>query len=307
MSYETFEHTSLDSLLDRIVPTRKDVDSYRISELRTGYFRGHNDSKWKLLPTCVRPEFIALYKKQILKNPHASEQSFMIAAEVQLLRRFMVELSDFGHESLFSVAPTPQDAHKTLTQESCKVFPDPKHLPLLSLAQHHSLPTRLLDVSKNPVVALFFAALNIDIHEGSDKQLCVWFFPNSFNEHSDIKVYHGLNSMSGNIKGQSGSFLYVQSQLRENIKKAESFHTFCSYNSTVPLEKLFCNTSARPEKHLLPQRYALEIIEFCDLHGVNAKTIFPSIEGIAMATFNYFKNNIANNELCFIQDGLGSK
>lgn len=80
-------------------------------------FRGHSDHEWLLIPSLQR-----------LKRSDAIE------IERELLRRYKSYLT------LKNIAPLPEDA-----------------LSCLAHMQHHGCPTRLLDFTKSPYIAAFFA------------------------------------------------------------------------------------------------------------------------------------------------------
>jgi len=86
----------------------------------TWLFRGHGDASWKLRPAIGRP------------SP-GSPAAYRFADEENLFEDFVREAKRF----LDAVDFSPLD--------------------WLSVAQHHGLPTRLLDWSTNPLVAAWFA------------------------------------------------------------------------------------------------------------------------------------------------------
>lgn len=114
-------------------------DLVRIVEREhTGSFqyRGQKCSYQKLLPTLTRPGSpvaVGLAENESLRDK-----------EQHILREFRTRLVAYGRE-----AP-------------------PDEIRLAILAQHHSVPTRLLDWTMNPLAALYFAVEDSDIWQ--DKQ-----------------------------------------------------------------------------------------------------------------------------------------
>ncbi len=108
----------------------------------TGY-RGQSQQRWSLVPKLTR------------SKPRTNDQWFDI--ELDLFRDFKKETQRY-----FGAL---ERAH-LLQQEN--------HLQIQSAAvmQHYCGPTRLLDWSYSPFVALFFAAIDDHNDDG-----CVWSFP----------------------------------------------------------------------------------------------------------------------------------
>lgn len=132
------------------------------------FFRGHADESWKLIPSVGR------FK---IKPPEGQKETVLwkeyeIEYEKQILMTFRRQAPPY-------LDSTPRN-----------------DLEWLLLAQHHGLPTRLLDWTANPLVALYFAVENL-----SDTTACVCQAVNPDNTvYSQI---NGAQSMEQATKASS--------------------------------------------------------------------------------------------------------
>jgi len=118
-------------------------------------FRGQGNSDWDLLPSAFREGTLLSYANSTFKAP--IEQVDQHWCEFKLIQHFLyladrVGLSVPGDAQHFRLPPT------TDKRWNNDEWPQEDVLETLAIAQHHGVPTRLLDITHNALIAAFFAA-----------------------------------------------------------------------------------------------------------------------------------------------------
>ena len=113
----------------------------------------------------------------------------------------------------------------------------------LSFAQHYGEATRLLDVTKDPLVALYFACSNYDSEDGY-----VWLFPQPTNIHGIHSIEDFREAFDAGVggSGEKGIAFY----------KAGRLHEYHPSGDVVPLDQPFLLTIEEPNRRVIAQRGA---------------------------------------------------
>lgn len=120
-------------------------------------------------------------------------KSFPLLPSIARNRKYACDFTIFDEErNLIELAKykLPSIFHKDLSP-----------INLLALLQHHGIPTRLLDVTTNPLVALYFACSNLDEEDGE----VIIFKDNQY----DIAPYPVVNAIAESYKFSQSTLYYL--------------------------------------------------------------------------------------------------
>lgn len=222
----------------------KFFEALTATELSRGIFRGHSDESWGLVP--------GLFRDDVPNLPKGDYR----ASEDTLLARF------------FQLA----EAHLDKPE---------KRNPLRDriIAQHYGLRTSLLDWTKNPLIALYFACNNFD---RNGKVFVAKTRATIHNDAASITNYYleGVElvqiippSLDVRILAQSSRFT-----LQPFPKHEEPF---------IPLEERFpegpeatANQAAFFTSILVPQDAKPSLRQELNDVGVNELTVFPELQSV---------------------------
>lgn len=242
-------------------------------------YRGQRDASWELMPNILRA---GKYNpaNRIISNliVNGDEQVF---CELRILESFIEHCDQMGLK-IINDSVELREKHINI-QNADKYFIQPSDWPseeiieVMALAQHHSVPTRLLDWSKRSFVATYFAASSAlerknDWVEG--EKLALWALDiEMINLYPEVKIVKVPASASINLAAQAGLFTIH----KQNASRGTLF-------SSQPLENEFGSLPNTPlQKTTLPVTESKSLLALCELYGVTAATLFPGFDGAARA------------------------
>lgn len=171
------EIESIEGFLNESFKVQEDIELYNNGWEATHHkglaFRGHSSKCYELIPSIGR------------------NRKFSCDISILNQERNLIEMAKFKMPYIFRSDLLPID--------------------LLSLLQHYGIPTRLLDVTSNPLVALYFASLN-DREDGE-----VFVF--EYND-SDRTNYPVVNAIAETYKFAFGTFNSLSLFFRDVIEQS---------------------------------------------------------------------------------------
>lgn len=154
----------------------------------------------------------------------------------------------------------------------------PQHWPpidmhqVLAVAQHHGVPTCLLDWTRRSYVAAYFAASSALGRSEPPRHIAIWALDISArNSWHDLGFVQLPGGTSSNLAAQAGVFTVSRiTQTSNEIFVPTALNEHNPYQHGVSLTK-----------YTLPYREVIPLLEGCHRLGVSGSTLFPGYEGVA--------------------------
>jgi hypothetical protein len=261
-------------------------------------FRGQGNADWPLTPSAFRDGTMLSFADDA-RGP-LSDLDEQHRREYKLIQHFLfladrVGLSVPGDAQHFRLPP-----NKSIPRWDPVNWPPDDVLDTLAIAQHHGVPTRLLDITHNPLIAAFFAADEARQPERvkGAKRLGVWAVDLSMirqvSMHEDSRLIHVTAPRASNsfLHNQDALFL-LDRKVSERFRQTGRFETIDE--AVAHTERLVQSLDKSKLRYYRPSpaspmisvtapiELAMDILDLLDREFYNRARIMPTHDNVVQA------------------------
>ena len=172
-----------------------------------------------------------------------------------------------------------------------KVPDEGKYYDWLFLMQHFGLPTRLLDWTESPLIALYFAVCEKEF-QNDDGQI---FILNPYKLNKDQIDFGGIVNLreGSNMKYRSKVVAAYPSEIDPRIMVQLSAFT---YHGGPKAYNLCCGNEFL-NSYRIPSEYKKKILKHLKYLGIRESSIFPDLDHLAQDIKESYKKNSKRSEI----------
>lgn len=242
-------------------------------------YRGHACADWELIPTILRRRSVELLQKMFPRSINCEDQALM---EFDMLRKFIRGCDDAG-----VAVPNDSFGFRDLNlsvingkeyYERPQTWPSNDLIETLAMARLHGLPTRLLDWTTDPYVAVYFAvseALKKQSQWEEGQRIAIFKLNKGKRTNTycgDVRVFGVRGAISQNLVMQKGLFtVHPILEGKGKLAVTKSLEHYLPPPTTASIQKL-----------TVPVKECVKLYELCGQLNYNAARLFPSADGASM-------------------------